>query len=201
MVIDYDKEFPTKPKIMEQTQSRRKGQIYKIFLDLHIHHLILRTQSINKNHLKRKSMNVSGFWGEIPWNSCNTEMRWWDVHGRFFIINPATLGGFPYNQHHFLGWPTNQPGKRSLFFFCPGKRHDGIPKLVFLGGFFGENPSILNYLYRGNIGWGLYQNILKGELPVPRVLHPQWRSEDKSVKIDSLRYLKGEPRNQLYVGL
>jgi len=65
VIIDCDKEFPTKPKIMEQTQSRRGGQIYKIILDIHIHHLILRTQSINKNHLKRKSMNVSGFLGEF----------------------------------------------------------------------------------------------------------------------------------------
>ena len=131
MIIDYDKAFPTKPKIMEQTQSRREGQIYKIILDLHIHHLILRTQSMNKNHLKRKSMNVSGFWGEIPWNSCNTEMRWWDFHGRFYTpkissskwVNPATLGGFPYNQHHFWGdQPTNQPfpaGKVGRYFFLP----------------------------------------------------------------------------------
>lgn len=159
MIIDYDKEFPTKPIIWNK-HNQGEGQIDKIFLDLHIHHLILRTQSINKNHLKIKSMNVSGFWGEfrgIPatlrWDD---EISWPVLHPRISSSKWANLGkknhksghleGIPLQSAPFLGWPTNRSRRvKGRIFFCPGKRHDRIPKIVFLG-LFWENPSILNYL-------------------------------------------------------
>lgn len=146
------KSFQPTPKYiqMEQTQSRREGQIYKNLLrSSHLPPSFFEHNQSIKTTLKENQWMSQDFEG----NSCNTEMRWWDVHGLVVlhprISDPANgqirppSGGFPYNQHHFWGdQPTNQPfpaGFQGRYKFAQANDTTEFRKSIFLG-FFGRIP-------------------------------------------------------------